>query len=212
MWITTDDLIKIGLALLLGGLIGAEREYRDKAAGFRTIILITLGSTLFTMLSIKLAGPANDPMRVAANILTGIGFIGAGAILRGERGVIGLTTAAIIWLSAALGLGIGGGEYVLSVVVTGFVYTVLWLFPFFEKYIDQSRHMHVYTITIAYSDEIFDYLENILFESGLKLVAAKRTKVSGKLTCHWTMAGPPRVHEHLIEMLLADPLILEFEY
>jgi putative Mg2+ transporter-C (MgtC) family protein len=212
MWITTDDLIKIGLALLLGGLIGAEREYRDKAAGFRTIILITLGSTLFTMLSIKLAGPANDPMRVAANILTGIGFIGAGAILRGERGVIGLTTAAIIWLSAALGLGIGGGEYVLSVVVTGFVYTVLWLFPFFEKYIDQSRHMHVYTITIAYSDEIFDYLENILFESGLKLVAAKRTKVGGKLTCHWTMAGPPRVHEHLIEMLLADPLILEFEY
>src|SRR5512146_419929 len=125
MLITYEDLIKIGLAILVGGLIGAEREDRDKAAGFRTIILITLGSTLFTIFSVKLAGPGNDPMRVAANILTGIGFIGAGAILRGERGVVGLTTAATIWLSAALGLGIGGGEYILSLVTTALILAVL---------------------------------------------------------------------------------------
>ena len=102
MIVTADDLVRVGLAILIGGLIGAEREYRDKAAGFRTLIFITLGSTLFTMFSARLGGP-EDPVRIAANIVTGIGFLGAGTILRGEHGVTGLTTAAAIWLSAALG-------------------------------------------------------------------------------------------------------------
>ena len=75
-------LEKLGAALLVGGLVGAEREYRDKAAGFRTIIFITVGATLFTMFSTVIAGEENDPARIAANIVTGIGFLGAGAIMR----------------------------------------------------------------------------------------------------------------------------------
>ena len=91
-----EFLIKLGAALLVGGLVGAEREYRDKAAGFRTIIFITVGATLFTMFSTVIAGEENDPARIASNIVTGIGFLGAGAIMRESGRVAGLTTAATI--------------------------------------------------------------------------------------------------------------------
>lgn len=118
--ILTDNLVKLGMAVLVGGLIGAEREYQDKAAGFRTIILITVGSTLFTILSLTL-DPGNTQTRIAANIVTGIGFLGAGAIIREHGKIGGLTTAATIWLSAALGMGIGAGELVFMLVSTGVV-------------------------------------------------------------------------------------------
>jgi putative Mg2+ transporter-C (MgtC) family protein len=97
------------MAVLVGGIVGAEREYQDKAAGFRTIILITLGSTLFTIFSLSM-DPGFTQTRVAANIVTGIGFLGAGAIVRDGGRIAGLTTAATIWLSAALGMGIGAGQ------------------------------------------------------------------------------------------------------
>lgn len=99
--ILTEDLIKLGVAILVGGIIGAEREFRDKAAGFRTLILITVGSTLFTIFSLRM-DPGFAQTRIAANIVTGIGFLGAGAIIREHGRVGGLTTAATIWLSAAL--------------------------------------------------------------------------------------------------------------
>ena len=91
----TNEMLKLGLAVLIGGVIGAEREFRDKAAGFRTIIFITIGATLFTIFSSILAGD-KDPTRIAANIVTGIGFLGAGAIIREGGRVAGLTTAATI--------------------------------------------------------------------------------------------------------------------
>ena len=105
----TENIIRIGFAVLIGGIIGAEREFRDKAAGFRTIILITVGSALFTIFSASM-DPGFTRTRVAANIVTGIGFLGAGAIVREHGRIGGLTTAATIWLSAALGMGVGAGE------------------------------------------------------------------------------------------------------
>ena len=98
MPLLTEDLIKLSLAALLGGLIGAEREYRDKAAGFRTLVLIAIGSTLFMILSLRFGAANDDTVRIAANIVTGIGFLGAGVILRGSGGVVGLTTAATVCL------------------------------------------------------------------------------------------------------------------
>ena len=102
-----DELIKLLVALFAGAIIGAEREYKSKAAGFRTVILITVGSTLFTMISNYIS---NDG-RVASNIVTGIGFLGAGAIFREGMNVKGLTTATTIWISAAIGMAIGIGRY-----------------------------------------------------------------------------------------------------
>lgn len=103
MTLFPEDFIQLLLAIFIGGLIGAEREYRDKAAGFRTIMLICVGATIFTNFSVKLGGDM-EPTRIAASIVTGVGFLGAGAILRGSRHVTGLTTASTIWLAAALGV------------------------------------------------------------------------------------------------------------
>jgi len=104
-----DLLWSLVMAVLLGGAIGLERELRGKAAGLRTNILICLGSTLFTHLSIHLAGGSGDPGRIAAQVVTGIGFLGAGTILHTRGAIAGLTSAATIWLVAAIGVAIGTG-------------------------------------------------------------------------------------------------------
>jgi len=134
-----DDLVKILLAIAVGGAIGVEREYRDKAAGFRTLIFICLGATLFTMFSVTLGAGDGDASRVASNIVTGIGFLGAGAIIQDRGRVHGMTTAATIWLVAALGIGIGVGQYVLVLCVTALTLVVLFLFPPIERWIDRLR-------------------------------------------------------------------------
>jgi putative Mg2+ transporter-C (MgtC) family protein len=113
-------------AALLGAALGFERELRQKSAGLRTNILIAIGSALFTLMSYELAdGAGADPGRVAAQIVTGIGFLGAGAIMRTDGGVQGLTTAATIWVNAAVGLAAGGGEYHLAFIATAITLIVL---------------------------------------------------------------------------------------
>ena len=94
------ELTKLSVSLLLGSLLGLEREYQNKAAGFRTIALICMGSTVFTLISMRIS--ISNPDRIAANIITGIGFIGAGVIFKNGANVYGLTTAATIWVSAEM--------------------------------------------------------------------------------------------------------------
>src|ERR1700710_2826906 len=108
--IAYNDLIKVGLAVVCGGLLGPERQYKNKTADFRTIILICLGSAIFTMVAQHAGQVAN------LNIVTGVGFIGAGVIFKDNVGVSGLTTAAVIWISAAIGMSVGSGNYLLSVI------------------------------------------------------------------------------------------------
>ena len=128
------------LAAVLGGLIGVEREWRNKEAGLRTNILIAIGSAVFTLMSIELTDArTGDTSRVAAQIVTGIGFLGAGAIMRTNAGIQGLTTAATIWVNAAVGVAAGGGEFHLAVITTGVTLAVLLVLQPIEKYIDH-RH------------------------------------------------------------------------
>ncbi|CUS88767.1 MgtC/SapB family protein, partial [Candidatus Kryptonium thompsonii] len=105
------DLFKFFLAIVFGGLIGLERELKGKPAGFRTNILICLGSTLYMILSMKIAG---DPGRIAAQVVTGIGFIGAGTIIQARGTITGLTTAATIFVVASIGLAIGSNQIILA--------------------------------------------------------------------------------------------------
>ena len=107
-----EMFIKIFLALVLGGALGMERQYHDKPAGFATNCLICLGAMLFTILSQVMGNAGGDPGRIAAQIVTGVGFIGAGSILRDGNKISGLTTAAGVWLVAAIGMAIGYGEYI----------------------------------------------------------------------------------------------------
>jgi putative Mg2+ transporter-C (MgtC) family protein len=136
MPITDLELTKrLVLAALLGGVLGLEREWHHKAAGLRTNILIAIGSALFTLMSIDLAAVngQGDPTRIASQIVTGIGFLGAGAIMRNNASVQGLTTAAAIWVNAAIGVACGGGEYHLAFIATGVTLVVLVTLPWLER-------------------------------------------------------------------------------
>lgn len=128
MPIEIEMVLRLLLATALGAIIGYERERAGKPAGVRTHILICLGSALFTIASIYGFGVATDPARVAAGIVTGIGFLGAGAIIHREGGLVaGLTTAATIWAVAGIGLAAGAGLYLVSAVTTALILIVLLL-------------------------------------------------------------------------------------
>ncbi|MEI8390342.1 MAG: MgtC/SapB family protein [bacterium] len=137
-----EILIKISISLILGLIIGLEREMTNKTAGLRTHILICLGSTMFTILSLhgftseviqNGVRIVNDPARIAAQILTGIGFIGGGAVLHYGANVYGLTTAATIWVTASLGMAVGVGSYELAIITTVVTFLVLVVIRKFES-------------------------------------------------------------------------------
>jgi putative Mg2+ transporter-C (MgtC) family protein len=129
-----DIALRLGLAALLTGAVGLEREWRERSAGLRTHMLVGVGSALFTLVSAyawtdfvfdRTQGTVFDPTRIAAQIVTGIGFIGAGAIIRSGFSVRGLTTAATLWVSAALGVAAGAGAYVPAIAATALGFVIL---------------------------------------------------------------------------------------
>jgi putative Mg2+ transporter-C (MgtC) family protein len=206
-----EDAVKLLMALIVGGLIGAEREYRDKAAGFRTMIFICIGSTLFTMFSLKLAtGPTSDPARIAAQIVSGIGFLGAGTILRSEKRIHGLTTAATIWLVAALGMGIASDYYAVALVGAVIILVVLWIFPIFERWIENLNHTEVYEIVCPIAPDIFDNLCSLFLGHGLRLMSVKRHKVDGNMVSVWEVYGAPKSHRELTDALMAHDDVIRF--
>ena len=130
-WITI--LIRLAVSIVVGGLIGLERELEHKPAGLRTIILVCLGSTIFMLIGLELGLVSSEMGRIVAGVVTGIGFLGAGAIIRARGEVYGLTTAATIWLSSGLGLAIGIGYYILAIIASVFVLVVLRILGILER-------------------------------------------------------------------------------
>lgn len=208
----TENLIKLGMAVLIGGIVGAEREFRDKAAGFRTIILITVGSALFTIFSLSL-DPGFTRTRIAANIVTGIGFLGAGAIVREHGRVGGLTTAATIWLAAALGMGIGGGELIFVTLSTLAVLFVLLIFPRLEIWIDRIRESRSYKIVISSGKlEKVDEIEEALRACDLHVFEHHQSKIGDTIIVTWHTMGKPSQHDRFVSEMLKDQDIREFVY
>ena len=119
------DVLGVVLAVVFGAAIGLEREISGKAAGLRTNVLICLGAAVFTIISREMAGQTDSLTRIAAQIVTGVGFLGAGAIIQDRGGVHGLTTAATIWLVASIGMACGAGFYGLAVISTFIAIAVL---------------------------------------------------------------------------------------
>lgn len=208
MALNPEDLLKLLLAITAGGLIGIEREFRDKAAGFRTLIFICAGSCLFTILSANLA-PDTDPNRIAANIVTGVGFLGAGVILRDGGKVIGLTTAATIWLTAAVGMGLGGGEYVLSGLMVLTAMIVLWLLPLVEHRIDNVREERRYELVCDADITKIEALQNTLREMGLRVHGHSQVKIGQQVTCAFNISGSPQKHAELVRLLFDHPEVKE---
>ena len=130
-----DIAIRLAVALGLGGLVGLEREIHGSDAGLRTHILVSVGSALMMIVSILMsqAFPGSDPARISAQVVSGIGFLGAGSILRSTGSVRGLTTAASIWAIAGIGLAIGAGFYSSGLIASVLIPVTLWLLRSVEK-------------------------------------------------------------------------------
>ncbi|HNS04114.1 MAG TPA: MgtC/SapB family protein [Anaerolineae bacterium] len=137
-WLTNDttisQIVSLLIAAVLGGLIGMEREREQRPAGLRTYMLVCVGSALFTILSINaFPGVPRDTARVAAQVVTGIGFLGAGTVWRSQDRVSGLTTAAGLWVAAAIGMATGAGMGALALAATVLVLIVLAVFLRLER-------------------------------------------------------------------------------
>ena len=209
MIITQADLFKLLLAVVIGGLIGLEREMHAKAAGLRTITLITVGATLFTMLSLDFKDD-----RVIANIVTGVGFLGAGAILFSEGRVKGLTTASSIWVAAALGMAIGLSEYWLATVAALVVFMVLWVFAQVDRLVDVlGREIRTYDITYIARENKLRQIEATIAECKLRIIRRRRMKVGENLLQgSWELRGALARHTKFSDIMLADEDVVGLKY
>jgi len=170
-----DFILKILLAAMLGGIIGLERELSHKEAGLRTNILIAIGSALITILSFKIAAMTKtaDPARLTAQIVSGIGFLGAGAIIQARFAVHGLTTAATIWTVAAIGIAVGSGFYLVAFLVAVFVVIVLTVFKFLLAYLEKQKQNYVYLITTEEKAALLVDIRQVLTELNIRYSSAR---------------------------------------
>lgn len=200
MEIAHQDLIKILVSILCGSILGIEREYQNKAAGFRTIILICLGATVFTIISQEL-GTGED--RIAANIITGIGFIGAGVIFKNNIDVKGLTTAAVIWVAAAIGMVIGIQQYFLAVFLALVVLFVLLMLSRIEKIIDHINYRVKFTVTFINTDlHNLVQIEEMIKAKKLNLKRKQISKKDSRLVVEMDVSGNKKRVTELNESLL----------
>lgn len=207
--IELEDLISMLMAILCGGIIGLEREYKNKSAGFRTIVLITLGSTIFTIVSRHGSG-ADD--RISANIITGIGFIGAGVIFKDQFSVFGLTTAAVIWTSAAIGMTTGIGYHSLAFVFTIITLIILLMVSRIERLIGKLQKQKMLSVTFRNPDfEQISALEEKLKVIEVNMEQFQVSKDNDKLTVVWQISGKKQYLLRLNEVLATTPEIIGFK-
>lgn len=199
--IETRDLIAMLVSVTCGSIIGFEREYRNKSAGFRTIILICLGSTIFTIVSWH--GDGTDD-RISANIITGIGFIGAGVIFQDRISVRGLTTAAVIWTAAAIGMTAGIGYHALALLLTLSTLVVLVLVGYVEQLISRLKKQKMISVMLVDS-EISNLLlvEERLRRTGTPAVRLEVAKDNGRLSVVY-LVNARKEQINKINMALAE--------
>jgi len=173
-----EPLIRLSLAALLGGLVGLEREIRGRQAGFRTNLLVSLGCSLIMIVSISFSKqawphPAGysitvDPARIAYGVMAGIGFLGAGVIVKHEGGIHGLTTAAGLWCVAAIGLACGMGLYLIALSAAVLVLAALWILNYVEKFLPKVRY-RVVTVRRPWHPEVVHETVRMVEDKGLKV-------------------------------------------
>ncbi|GGG53531.1 MgtC/SapB family protein [Epilithonimonas arachidiradicis] len=209
MFALQNDLLLIIISVFIGLIIGAEREYRNKSAGLRTFILVSFGSCLFTILSIKIG--VENPDRLAANIITGIGFLGAGVIFKDDNKIGGITTATTIWATASLGMAIGSGHIALALLGTILVLLILSLLTYLQDYIDNRHKIREYRIVTSSKDD-FQYCEAMFKNHHLKYLIIKQQFTTGSLATTWKLTGKNTNHEALIQQLMNDDKINSYQF
>lgn len=205
---------RLVLAAVLGGLVGLERELAGKPAGLRTNLLICVGSALFTDLSIGMAalggGPGlpADPARVAAQVVTGIGFLGAGTILRSHGRITGLTTAATIWVVAAVGMAVGARAYVPAAGTTVLVMFSLVILRRLERFAAPRRRVtRRYEVEVDPDPELLERVAEGFRAAGMRVRTEGVEKRGGRLGATLRVSGPARAQERAAGDLLGDPRV-----
>jgi len=205
-----NDIYHLLMALAIGAIIGAEREYRSKSAGLRTMIMVSLASCLFTILSIKIG--VENPDRLAANILTGLGFLGAGVIFKDDNRISGITTATTIWMVAALGMAAGAGYEYLAFIGTILVLIVLIFLVYFQDKIEAIHQSPNYRILCDYQQETLDKYEELFKQYNMKVLRGVQNKTEKQIIGRWVVIGSAQNHKKLTHYLLLDPNIKELSF
>lgn len=195
-------MLQIGLATLLGGGIGLERELGGKPAGLRTNILICIGAVLYTHLSLAIAGDGHDPTRVAGQIVTGVGFIGAGTILHARGAVVGLTSAATIWVVAAIGVALGSGFYLEALGTTLAVIVVLQGLGRVETLVERASARSKVTVHARPGPTVLEELEGLIRRTGLEILHISSRQENVDLVIEFQLRGSKRLHDQVIIALL----------
>jgi putative Mg2+ transporter-C (MgtC) family protein len=204
-------LLRLLLAIGLGGAIGLERELSDKPAGFRTNILICLGAALFTQMSIMIAtvsavpAGSGDPTRIAAQIVSGMGFLGAGTILQARGNVRGLTTAATLWTVAAIGMTVGAGAYSLAIGATILVILVLVLLGQIERLILHRTFEHIIQVAFEPRADFLEKIGGILGEAGFRSELLAVEKRDSAYIGTFRTSGPRSRWQDALSGLLESP-------
>ena len=210
-----DLLLKLALSVVLGGAIGMERELSGKPAGLRTNILICLGSALLMDLSMNVGvlegGPRiGDPGRIAAQIVTGIGFLGAGTILQARGAVLGLTTAATIWVVAAIGMIVGAGQYLEAAGSTVLVMFVLVVLQRVERRI-LARHRTLNAVIRTRRGANWEAIDKEIRSTGVSIVSHKEFDHDTDVTFEVRLSGPARQFDVITARLLEHTQVLSVQ-
>jgi putative Mg2+ transporter-C (MgtC) family protein len=206
--IVASSIVRLLLAAILGGLIGLEREIKHRAAGLRTNMFICFGAALFTLLSRGLAAEPSDYTRIAAQIIPGIGFIGAGSILHTRGLTTGLTSAATLFVVASVGMAAGGGLYVTAMFATGMVLLTLFLLGHVEETFNLKLLMSSYEVAGASVEEISTEVNRIL-ESHHRLMQNVMSGNTGQhVRLQFDVEGCNRDQKELLRQLKASTVLL----
>lgn len=190
-----EQFIQIIAALVAGSILGLEREYHNKPAGFRTMILICVSSCLFCILSVSLS--SGD--RIASNIVTGIGFIGAGVVFKEGVNVRGITSAAIIWMAAAIGMSIGLKHYALAALVVLIVLVVLVALTRLERIIESLHQIKTYEIQFRAAEYSIEELESELNDLKIRFVRIKTGKENSTVKVEYNIVFSPKKNRDRID-------------
>lgn len=213
MQLLSSNLARLLLAALLGGAIGLERELSRKPAGLRTNMFICFGSAMFTILSELMVDPSlGDHTRIAANIITGIGFIGAGSILHEKGSVQGLTTAATLFVVAAIGMAAGAGFMLLAIFATVIILLALRLLGLFEARLD-LKPLHVtYEAAGEKADQMVTEINGILEAEHKIMESIQLAPVPGGYVAHFTISATHREHQALLNAFKGSRVLTRITY
>ncbi|HEX6225264.1 MAG TPA: MgtC/SapB family protein [Chryseolinea sp.] len=202
--------LQLLISFIIGTAIGLEREYRSKAAGLRTMIMICFGSTIFTEISISIGD--SSPDRIASTIITGIGFLGAGVIFKDGLSINGITTATTIWIAAALGMAVGAGEYFIALAGSAVVLVVLSLFENVQRVVVRMHQARSYKITFEEDDKFINILETEIHKLQLKFHQTRDIKNEKDYTVVYEIYGREKRLDNLNAVLKTLPQVKSYEY